>query len=83
MGAGGEHRKIASYGTCAFGLKGSGGGSASVIQIGNEDIIDLIRDSIGKGFAFDGKVGAKGRMSCQEAGAGQSGAMMEWGIYHN
>ena len=63
MGAGGEHRKIASYGTCAFGLKGSGGGSASIIQIGNKDIMDLIRDSIAKGLTFDGKVGAKGRMS--------------------
>jgi hypothetical protein len=83
MGAGGEHRKIASYGTCAFELKGSGGGTASVIQIGNQDIMDLIRDSIGKGLTFEGKVGAKGKMSCQEAGAGQWGAMMGWAIYHN
>jgi hypothetical protein len=83
MGAGGEHRKIASYGTCAFGLKGAGGGSSSVIEIGNQDIIDIIRDSIGKGFTFEGKVGAKGTMPCQDAGAGHWQADMEWGIYHN
>jgi hypothetical protein len=83
MGAGGEHRRIASFGTCAFGLKGSGGGSASVVQIGNEDIMDIIRDSIARGFTFEGKVGAKGRMTCQEAGAGHAATMMEWGIYHN
>lgn len=83
MGAGGEHRRIASYGTCAFGLKGSGGGSANVIDIGNQDIIDLITDSIRKGFTINGKVGSKGRMPCQLSGAGQGKAMMEWGVYHN
>jgi hypothetical protein len=43
------------------------------VKIGNEDVRDLIRDSIAK-FSWQGKVGAGGRI---EYNGG-----VTWGLYH-
>lgn len=66
----GVRRTLATYGTCAFGAETTG----IVTYIGNEDIIDLINSSIGY-YSWDGLVGAKGTMSCQETD-------VIWGIFH-
>jgi hypothetical protein len=50
------------YGTCAFGV--NTGDTATVGYVCSSDIIDLINESIRR-FSFNGKVGAKGVMSCQ------------------
>jgi hypothetical protein len=74
------HRQLAKYGTCVFGVEGGDG--TIIIQaykVGNEDIRDLIFDSINK-FQSDGKVGSKGRMDC-DAVLGLR-IPVEWGLYH-
>ncbi|PSN59371.1 hypothetical protein BS50DRAFT_476817, partial [Corynespora cassiicola Philippines] len=79
VGAGGEHRQLAQYGTCAFGAQGNK--SMNWAYIGNQDIIDLINDSINR-FQWNGLVGAKGSMACR-GGSGQIiDTEMIWGIYH-
>lgn len=77
VGVGFQHQLV-QYGTCAFGVKGDAGREAT-FNIGNKDIIDLIRDSIAK-FAWNGLVGAEGTMDCE----GQSfyDVTVYWGIYH-
>lgn len=74
----GYQRTLATYGTCAFGAQKVSGGS-SVHYVGNEDIRDLITDSIRKFGRNDGKIGAKGRMGCNAPG---NSSAIEWGIYH-
>ncbi|KAJ5935471.1 hypothetical protein N7466_005018 [Penicillium verhagenii] len=70
----GVHHQLVQYGTCAFGVKVS---ADRYTYIGNEDIIQLIDDSIKK-FKWEGKVGAKGTMKC----SGQDGDdEVVWGIY--
>ncbi|KAK0665349.1 putative necrosis-inducing factor-domain-containing protein [Cercophora samala] len=64
------HRTLATYGTCAFGVDTS----AIWTYVGNEDIRDLIRDSINK-YQWNGKVGSRGNMQC-------SGVAVTWGVYH-
>lgn len=49
------------FGTCVFGVKSSANYAA---YVGNEDISDLLRDSLAK-FTANGKVGAEGTMPCQ------------------
>lgn len=66
-------RVIASYGTCAFGGQATGYDLTNV-RIGNEDVIDLINSSI-QLFAWDGKVGSRGRTTC-----GRNS--IEWGVHH-
>jgi len=68
-------RTLATYGTCAFGVDNTGLGIA---RIGNEDIRDLIRDSINR-FQWNNLVGAKGRMTCQGPTGDQT---VTWGLYH-
>ncbi|KAF9776746.1 hypothetical protein IL306_005037 [Fusarium sp. DS 682] len=80
VGAGGEHHQLVQYGTCAFGAQGAGS-SMNAAHIGNQDIIDLINDSIAR-FQWEGKVGAAGEMSCESITGLFDGAKMRWGIYH-
>ncbi|KAJ5745953.1 hypothetical protein N7520_011135 [Penicillium odoratum] len=70
----GVQHQLVQYGTCAFGVTVS---ADYYTMIGNEDIIDLITDSIEK-YKWEGKVGAKGHMMCE----GQDGKNeVVWGIY--
>jgi hypothetical protein len=80
VGLGGEHHQLVQYGTCAFGINGDS--SANAAYIGNQDIIDLINSSIQK-FSWEGKVGAKGHMSCQSLQGLVGGGSLTWGLYHN
>ncbi|OIW24824.1 hypothetical protein CONLIGDRAFT_684731 [Coniochaeta ligniaria NRRL 30616] len=72
----GSQHQLVQWGTCAFGVQGCCGDA--FFYIGNEDIIDIIHDSINK-FGFNGIIGAKGRMQCSAAALG---AQVEWGLYH-
>lgn len=63
---------LVTYGTCAFGATGSS--KDCIDHVGNDDIRDLIRDSIAR-FSWQGKVGAAGRMMCD-------GRWVNWGLYH-
>ncbi|ORY12617.1 putative necrosis-inducing factor-domain-containing protein [Clohesyomyces aquaticus] len=62
-----EHT-IASFGSCAFQVQTSDFG---IVHVGNEDIIDLINESIAR-FAAPNPgqnfVGASGQMGCQTVG---------------
>ncbi|CAK7206937.1 hypothetical protein SEUCBS139899_009744 [Sporothrix eucalyptigena] len=64
-----DQQAILSNHTCVFGVQGKSGGT----RISNQDVVDLVRDSISK-FGGSGKVGAKGSMVC-------GGDTVEWGIY--
>jgi hypothetical protein len=80
VGLGGEHRQLASYGTCVF--EAGGDGSANIAYVGNQDIIDLINSSIGL-FNWNGLVGAKGSMICQSAKGYVEEGRVNWEIYHS
>lgn len=67
--------EIASYGTCAFGVR-----SNAAIYVGNQDIIDLINSAIDM-FQWNGLVGADGQVDCQDQAAAATNPM-HWGIYH-
>ncbi|EGS19007.1 uncharacterized protein CTHT_0056270 [Thermochaetoides thermophila DSM 1495] len=73
----GRHRTIASHATCRFGVESTGSGSNIWFDVGGEDVQDLIRDSVRK-FARNGKVGAKGVMSCY---ANNGRQQVLWGIF--
>lgn len=76
----GVQRKLASYGTCAFGAQ-TYDGDDWYAYVGNEDIRDVIRDSISKFKRPDGKIGAKGIMNCESGSIANRNVL--WGIYHN
>lgn len=67
-----RQHQLAQYGTCAFGAQRSPTIYAG--YIGNEDIRDLIYDSISR-FQWFGLVGAEGEMDC-------GSVHVYWGIYH-
>lgn len=71
----GPHRTLATFRSCRFGAQG---GAALYTYVGNEDIMDLIRDSISKFRRDDGRVAAKGMMHCYGSGGG---GFVEWGIF--
>jgi hypothetical protein len=78
---GDTQHQLVQYGTCAFGTQHDwkfGGGTGPIYKVGNEDIIDLINDSVNR-FQWNGLVGAKGSMVCK----GYPDAPIEWGLYHN
>ncbi|CAK7233391.1 hypothetical protein SEUCBS140593_008587 [Sporothrix eucalyptigena] len=64
-----DQQAILTKRSCVFGVQGKSGGT----YIANQDVVDLIRDSIAK-FGGSGKIGAKGTMVC-------GGDSVEWGIY--
>ncbi|KAL5120988.1 hypothetical protein ACEQ8H_001176 [Pleosporales sp. CAS-2024a] len=66
-------RTIAQYGTCAFNARVESSG-IQITHIGNDDVRDIIRDSIAK-FAWQGKVGSGGHMNCDGVG-------VTWGLFH-
>lgn len=76
----GKQRRIADYGTCAFGVQGHPISPGEIkTYIGHEDIIDIINDSIDK-FGADGLIGARGIMECLDYRGRQR--IVDWGIYH-
>jgi hypothetical protein len=80
MGTGGFFHKVVACRTCAFGMNSWGEGPP-VVLVGNQDIIDLIRDSI-MAFAAFGRVEAKGRLLCTSQVARINRDVdMEWQIY--
>jgi hypothetical protein len=73
---GSGRRQLAQLGTCAFGVQVEGITLTTFYKVGNEDIRDLIFESINR-FGWQGKVGAKGNMPCQPGDS-----HVEWAIYH-
>ncbi|KAF4464653.1 hypothetical protein FALBO_8509 [Fusarium albosuccineum] len=71
---GGSQRQLASYGDCAFGARVNAGPACWARWVGNQDIIDLINDSIAR-YGGNGLVGAKGEMKCN------GGCTVDWGLY--
>lgn len=83
--SGGTQWQLASYGSCAFGAQTAclphhcpAGGI--LVKIGNQDIINVITESVKEFTNADGLVGAKGIMDCQEVGDDHPIAVL-WGIY--
>ncbi|KAJ5831849.1 hypothetical protein N7474_000160 [Penicillium riverlandense] len=66
--------QLVQYGTCGFDVETKAKG----FKIGNQDIIDLINSSIEQ-FQWNGVVGSKGDMSCQDL---ISHVSVFWGLYH-
>ncbi|KAF1935723.1 hypothetical protein EJ02DRAFT_415327 [Clathrospora elynae] len=77
--ADGQHQLV-QFGTCAFGVQPYDG--LNFAYIGNQDIIDLINESIRR-FSYNGKVGSKGEMGCQSGQGLVGGVDVNWGLYHN
>ncbi|KAH6637326.1 putative necrosis-inducing factor-domain-containing protein [Chaetomium tenue] len=74
----GVERRLLEWGTCAFSATAVATPILDNIwwtNIGDEDITDLVRDSISK-FTRNGRVGARGRAQCYEDTA------IDWRIHH-
>ncbi|KAF9054908.1 Ecp2 effector protein, partial [Panaeolus papilionaceus] len=74
------HHQLVEFGTCAFGVQAPFELGVSNIRVGNQDIIDVINDSVRR-FQWNGLVGARGEMQCQ-TDPGTRWLKTEWGIYH-
>uniref|UniRef100_A0A0L0NAP9 chitinase n=1 Tax=Tolypocladium ophioglossoides (strain CBS 100239) TaxID=1163406 RepID=A0A0L0NAP9_TOLOC len=73
----GKQHQIVQFGSCKFGVQGNGKNGNIDFNVGAQDIIDIINDSV-KQFGGSGKVGANGEMSCSGTVKGQQ---VEWGLY--
>lgn len=73
----GSQHQIVQHGSCAFGVQGLVKNGNVDYQVGAQDIVDIITDSV-RQFGGSGKVGAKGEMSCDGTVKGQK---VEWGFY--
>jgi hypothetical protein len=72
-----NQRKIASHGSCAFGVEATTVNGNVNFVTGGQDVIDIINESVNR-FASGGRVGAKGNMNCN--GNVKSQGVL-WGIY--
>jgi GH18 family chitinase len=72
-----NQRKIASAGSCAFGVEATKVNGNVNFKVGGQDVIDIINEAV-KQFGGDGKVGAKGDMKCNGNTKDQD---VKWGIY--
>jgi hypothetical protein len=75
-----RHHQLVQWGNCAFGVKAvcpSSGLHDWFFHVGNEDIIDVIHQSIDM-FGADGRVAAHGTFKCQAAATPPT---VEWGLY--
>jgi len=75
--------EVHRYGTCVFGVIQR---SPSGFYIGDDDVKDIIRDSIAV-FQLNGRVGTEGDMSCTAYSTtgnrpADGYAPVWWGIYH-
>lgn len=76
----GEQHQLLQEESCAFGIESLDVANGNVdYDIGAGDIVDVITESVDR-FGGSGKVGAKGKMTCQGTVHGQR---VEWGIYTN
>lgn len=75
----GHQHQLVQYGTCAFGVRYNQPTTPDVMHIGNQDIINLINESVEK-FQWYDKVGTKGSMMCKVNMNGRQ--YVEWGLYH-
>lgn len=66
---------LVSYGTCSFDASRAGS-DIEFLKIGNQDIIDLINESIRRFGDANGNLNAKGTVDCQVEGIGTS--TMNW-----
>ncbi|GFF43688.1 hypothetical protein IFM58399_07030 [Aspergillus lentulus] len=73
----GNQHQLVHFGPCAFGVQGQGKNGNVAFNIGAQDIVDIITDSV-RQFGGSSKVGAKGVMSCDGTAKGQQ---VEWGLY--
>ncbi|KAK3347056.1 putative necrosis-inducing factor-domain-containing protein [Lasiosphaeria hispida] len=87
----GWQRRVAGFGTCAFGAAGRvfdrGGKTTSEFTIGNQDVIDLIAESIHR-YQYttregDVVVGSEGFMRCTQDGDFSRDVVVNFGIYHS
>ncbi|KAJ5288624.1 necrosis-inducing factor-domain-containing protein [Penicillium angulare] len=69
----GAQNQLVQYGTCALGVTGDF--TIGIFYVGNQDIIDVINESISR-FSWNGLVGAEGKMYCE------GGSDVTWAIYH-
>jgi Pathogen effector len=74
----GDQHQLVQYGSCALGVQGHTGGG-SLFHVGNQDIINIIYESINK-YMTNGLVGSKGTMTCQGEIGGD--VTVDWGLYH-
>ena len=72
-----EQHQIVGYGSCNFGVQGSGSAPNLGFKVGAQDIVDLIQSSIQK-YEWNGKVGAEGVMPCRGT---STEVTVTWGIY--
>ncbi|KAF9041584.1 putative necrosis-inducing factor-domain-containing protein [Panaeolus papilionaceus] len=70
----GQQRELVSFGECKFGVTSLNAAGGFNFVVGNQDIIDIINDSIKRFQSSAGRVGAKGTMNC-------GGTDVEWGLY--
>jgi hypothetical protein len=71
-----KHHQLVQYGTCALGVRCCA--SDAFVNIGNQDIIDVIQFSVDH-FAWNGTIAASGSMECQ---SGRAWDWLDWNIYH-
>lgn len=73
-----NQKKIASAGTCAFGVEATKVDGNVDFDFGGQDLIDIINTVVEK-FSKNGKIGAKGDLHCNGNIKSQP---VRWGIYH-
>ncbi|KAF2095059.1 hypothetical protein NA57DRAFT_79548 [Rhizodiscina lignyota] len=72
-----EQSTVVKANTCGFGVQFDGGG---VLEIGGQDMIDVINTAISKFPSTNGKIGAQGVMSCQQELLPNT--QVTWGLFH-
>ncbi|CAL5869597.1 uncharacterized protein PFLUO_LOCUS3827 [Penicillium psychrofluorescens] len=73
----GSQHQLLQYGSCAFGATQTS--FTGIVQIGNQDIIDLIDSSVQ--YSWNDLISMEGDMSCAvEAGMVTN---VNWGLYYN
>ncbi|KAK4182421.1 putative necrosis-inducing factor-domain-containing protein, partial [Podospora australis] len=74
----GGFRELAKYGDCKFVIHNYA--NNNLFYVGNEDIRDIIRDSINQ-FQSGGRVGATGEMPCNHALSNTGATTIRWYIH--
>ncbi|KAE8152020.1 chitinase [Aspergillus avenaceus] len=72
-----NQRKIASAGSCSFGVEATKVHGNVNFVVGGQDVIDIIQSAINR-FGREGKVAAKGEMGCS---GNMKSQPVKWGIY--
>ncbi|KAM5447956.1 hypothetical protein McanCB56680_008038 [Microsporum canis] len=72
-----NQRRIADFGTCRFGVEATKVNGNVGFYVSAQDVVDIIKAVIQQ-FAKDGRVAAKGDMSCRGNSHNQN---VKWGIY--